>query len=61
MATPEDDGQLDELANEIETARKQAEDHGTIPERGDQEVEYQQGDLVGVPDPETTPDTAEQQ
>ena len=50
MAAPEDD-RLDDLEHTIDAARKQAEDHGTIPD-GPEEVEYEPGDPVGVPDPE---------
>jgi hypothetical protein len=52
MATPEDDGRLDDLEHKIDEARKQAEDHGTIPADDPPEPEYQPGDPVGLPDPE---------
>ena len=50
MATPDDDDRLEELERKIDAARKQAEDHGTIPDPDEPEVEYEPGDPVGVPE-----------
>ena len=55
MTTPQDDSELNKLEQQIDAARTQAEGHGTIEPRDDQEVEYEPGDPVGFPDPDTTP------